>query len=178
MPNIPQNGKDRTYPLMLCSQYERIRAWQTTRGAQADHEGNLCHVWRDVQFPCEEARSREAVRASGKNVLAIVSGKTRQTHETRGVSALPARVPPPAPCRIWRGGEGVTEAHCPDPRCECPDVRCSICCWCTCPPGWLTMNFGYHRGPKACPQYDIDQHQRALRDRPPPAPDAPRSASA
>lgn len=54
----------------------------------------------------------------------------------------------------------MVTAHCPDPRCECPDERCAICCWCTCPPGWLSLNSWVHRGPKACPQYDIDQHRR------------------
>lgn len=50
----------------------------------------------------------------------------------------------------------MTEHHCQDPRCECPDRFCAICCHCTCPRGWLTENFGFHRGPYACPQFAVD----------------------
>lgn len=56
--------------------------------------------------------------------------------------------------------EPMREAHCPDPRCECPDAFCALCCWCTCPPGWVVANYGFHRGPKACPRYDIDERRR------------------
>ena len=31
---------------------------------------------------------------------------------------------------------------------------------CMCPAGWLQANFGYHRGPYACPRYDLDVARR------------------
>ena len=54
----------------------------------------------------------------------------------------------------------MAEHHCQDPRCECPEQFCPICCHCTCPPGYLTANYGFHRGPNACPRYEIDARKR------------------
>jgi hypothetical protein len=63
----------------------------------------------------------------------------------------------------YHNADGARIAHCPDPHCECPDEWCPICCACTCPPGWLLANFGWHRGPHGCPRYDIDVYRRARR---------------
>lgn len=34
---------------------------------------------------------------------------------------------------------------------------------CTCPPGWLHANYGWHRGQNGCPRYDIDVERRRQR---------------
>ena len=54
----------------------------------------------------------------------------------------------------------MVEHHCQDPRCACPEQFCPICCHCTCPPGYLTANYGFHRGPGHCPRYEIDARKR------------------
>jgi hypothetical protein len=38
---------------------------------------------------------------------------------------------------------------------------------CTCPPGWVHANYGWHRGPYGCPRYDLDVERRR---RPTPTP--------